>query len=287
MRLNILVPLVIAALFALMGSVYVVAEGHTAIVLNLGRVARSDIGPGLHFKWPLVENALVFDRRLQVLDAEPERYLTSERKDISVDFFAVGAIQDVRAFYRATGGDEQIAVQRLAPIIKDSLRNEINSRTLSQVVAGNRSEVIGRQLDNINKGAANMGIRIVDLRIKKIDLPTDSKVIKDVYRRMSAQRQQVASRLRAEGEEQAQTIRSKADRDQTVILAEAERDAQKLRGEGDATATRIYGDAANRDPSFYAFQRSLEAYRKSFDQGNGVIVLDRNDPFLQYMRNDK
>ncbi len=287
MRLNILIPAVVVALFALMGSIYVVAEGHTAIVLNLGRVARSDIGPGLHFKWPLVENALVFDRRLQVLDAEPERYLTSERKDVSVDFFAVGMIEDVRAFYRATGGSEDVAVDRLAPIIKDSLRNEINARTLSQVVSGNRSEVIGRQLDNINKGAANIGIRIIDLRIKKIDLPTDSKVIRDVYRRMSAQRQQVASRLRAEGEEQAQTIRSKADRDQTVILAEAERDAQKLRGEGDAQATRIYGEAASRDAGFYAFQRSLEAYRKAFADGSSVIVLDRNDPFLQYMRNDK
>jgi membrane protease subunit HflC len=291
MRLNIVIPAVIIALFALMGSVYVVAEGHTAIVLNLGRLARTDIGPGLHFKWPLVENALVFDRRLQVLDAEPERYLTSERKDVSVDFFAVGMIEDVRAFYRATGGAgpaaEEVAVARLAPIIKDSLRNEINSRTLSQVVAGNRSEVIGRQLDNINKGAANIGIRIVDLRIKKIDLPTDSKVIRDVYRRMSAQRQQVASRLRAEGEEQAQTIRSKADRDRNVIMAEAERDAQKLRGEGDAQATRIYGEAANRDAGFYAFQRSLEAYRKAFADGGSVIVLDRGDPFLQYMRNDK
>ena len=291
MRLNFLIPIAIVVLFGLMGSVYVVAEGHTAIVLNLGRVARSDIGPGLHFKWPLVESALVFDRRLQVLDATPERYLTSERKDVSVDFFAVGMIEDVRAFYRATGGAgpaaEELAVQRLAPIIKDSLRNEVNARTLSQVVSGDRSEVIGRQLENINKGARNIGIRIVDLRIKKIDLPTDSKVIKDVYRRMSAQRQQVASRLRAEGEEQAQTIRSKADRDRTVIIAEAERDAQKLRGEGDASATRIYGEAANRDPSFYAFQRSLEAYRKSFDGGNGVIVLDRDDPFLQYMRSDK
>jgi membrane protease subunit HflC len=287
MRLNILIPLVIVVLFGLMGSVYVVAEGHTAIVLNLGRVARSDIGPGLHFKWPLVESALVFDRRLQVLDATPERYLTSERKDVSVDFFAVGMIEDVRAFYRSTNGDEQTAVLRLAPIIRDSLRNEVNARTLSQVVSGDRSEVIGRQLDNINKGARNIGIRIVDLRIKKIDLPTDSTVIRDVYKRMSAQRQQVASRLRAEGEEQAQTIRSEADREQTVILAEAERDAQKLRGEGDAQATHIYGEAASRDAGFYAFQRSLEAYRKSFSGGDSVIVLDRNDPFLQYMRSDK
>ncbi|GAA3921541.1 protease modulator HflC [Luteimonas lutimaris] len=287
MRLNILIPLVIVVLFGLLGSVYVVAEGHTAIVLNLGRVARTDIGPGLHFKWPLIENALVFDRRLQVLDATPERYLTSERKDVSVDFFAVGMIEDVRAFYRATGGSEQIAVDRLAPIIKDSLRNEINARTLSEVVSGDRSEVIGRQLDNINVGAKNIGIRIVDLRIKKIDLPTDSKVIRDVYRRMSAQRQQVASRLRAEGEEQAQTIRSEADREKTVIMAEAERDAQKLRGEGDAEATRIYGEAANRDAGFYAFQRSLEAYGKAFEDGESVIVLDKGDPFLQYMRNDR
>jgi len=166
MRLNILIPLVIVVLFGLLGSVYVVAEGHTAIVLNLGRVARTDIGPGLHFKWPLIENALVFDRRLQVLDATPERYLTSERKDVAVDFFAVGMIEDVRAFYRATGGSEQIAVDRLAPIIKDSLRNEINARTLSEVVSGDRSEVIGRQLDNINKGARNIGIRIVDQSVR-------------------------------------------------------------------------------------------------------------------------
>ena len=240
MKFSIWIPAVIAGLLALLGSVYVVSEGQTAIVLNLGRVTRSDVGPGLHFKWPLVESARVFDRRLQVLDAEPERYLTSERKDVSVDFFAVGTIEDVRAFYRATGGDEQLAVERLAPIIKDSLRNEINARTLQQVVSGNRSEVIGPQLKAINAGAATMGIRIVDMRIKQIDLPTDSDVIRDVYRRMSAQRQQVASKLRAEGAEQAQTIRAQADRQQVVIVAEAERDAQKLRGEGDAEAAKIY-----------------------------------------------
>ena len=287
MKPSLLISLAVAALLLLMGSFYIVNEGQTAMVLNLGRVVRSDIGPGLHFKWPLVESARVFDRRLQVLDAAPERYLTSERKDVSVDFFAVGQIENSRAFYRATGGDEEVAAQRLAPIIKDSLRNEINARTLSQVVSGNRSEVIGPQLDSINRGAATMGVRIVDLRIKQIDLPTDSKVIADVYSRMRAQRQQVASRLRAEGEEQAQTIRARADRDKTVILADAERDAQKLRGEGDAEAARIYGNAANADPGFFAFQRSLEAYRKSFADGNGVIVLERDDPFLQYLRSDR
>ena len=287
MKFSLWVPVVVAALLALLGSVYVVNEGHTAIVLNLGRVVRTDVGPGLHFKVPLVETARIFDRRLQVLEAEPERYLTSEKKDVSVDFFAIGYINDVRAFYRATGGDESVAVQRLAPIIKDSLRNEINSRTLKQVVSGDRSAIVDAQLASINRGAANLGVRIDDLRIKRIDLPEGGDVIRDVYRRMSAQRQQVASKLRAEGDEESQKIRSEADREQAVIAAEAERDAQKLRGEGDAEAARIYAQAYNRDPAFYAFHRSLEAYRKSFADGNAVIVLERNDPFLQYMRSDR
>jgi modulator of FtsH protease HflC len=287
MKVSVWAPIAVAALLLLFGSVFVVHEGHTAIVLNLGKVVRSDIGPGLHFKVPLIESARVFDQRLLVLPAEPERYLTSERKDVSVDFFAVGKIQDSRAFYRATGGNESDAIERLAPIIKDSLRNEINTRTLSQVVAGERDKIIGAQLKTINKGAATLGIRIVDLRIKQIDLPTDSRVIDDVYNRMRAQRQQVASKLRAEGEEQANEIRAQADRESTVILAEAERDAQKLRGEGDAEAARLYGNAANADPSFFAFQRSLDAYRASFKDGDAVIVLDKNDPFLQYMRNDR
>lgn len=287
MKFSVGIAVVVAVLLALMGSVFVVREGQTAMVFNLGRVARADLDPGLHFKWPLVETARVFDRRLQVLQAEPERYLTSERKDVSVDFFAVGRIDDVRAFFRATGGDESAAIARLAPIIKDSLRNEINARTLEQVVSGDRSAIVDQQLEAINRGAATMGVNIIDLRIKRIDLPTDSQVIQDVYRRMRAQRQQVASRLRAEGAEQAQTVRSQADREQAVIIAEAEGDAQRLRGEGDATATRIYAQAASKEPGFYAFQRSLEAYRSSFADGEGVIVLDRDDPFLQYLKSDR
>jgi modulator of FtsH protease HflC len=287
MRFSLWIPIALTALFMLFGSIFVVREGQTAIVLNLGKVVRSDIGPGLRFKWPLVESARIFDARLLVLPAEPERYLTSERKDVSVDFFAVGQIQDGRAFYRATAGDELAAIDRLAPIIKDALRNEVNARTLSQVVSGDRSKIVDAQLAAINKGAATLGVKIVDLRIKQIDLPTDSQVIRDVYRRMSAQRQQVASKLRAEGEEQANQIRAQADRDRAVILAEAERDAQKMRGEGDAEAARIYGGAANADPGFYAFQRSLEAYRASFSDGDAVIVLDKDDPFLQYMRSDR
>ncbi len=274
-------PLAIA-LVLLTGSVFTVEQGRTAMVLNLGRVVRTNIGPGLHFKWPLIESAAVFDTRLQVIDAEPERYLTSERKDVSVDFFAIGRITDARAFYRATGGDEQQAIQRLAPIIKDSLRNEINSRTLQQVVSGSRDDMLAKRVAAINAAAANLGIRIVDIRLKQIELPSDSQVIRDVYQRMRAQRAQVASKLRAEGEEQSLEIRAVADRDRAVIVAEAERDAQRLRGQGDAEAARLYAQAARGDASFFLFQRSLDAYRKAFAGGDAVIVLDRNDPFLKH-----
>lgn len=287
MKPTLWIPAALAALFLLLTTSFVVPEGHTAIVLNLGKVVRSDLGPGLHFKVPLVESARIYDARPQVLPDEPDRYLTSERKDVSVDYFVIWQIRDTRAFYRATAGDEDAAIVRLKPMIKDALRSEINTRTLSQVVSGERSTFAGTQLSTINKGAATLGVRIIDLRIKQIDLPTDSKVIGDVYNRMRAQRHQVASQLRAEGAEQANEIRARADRDQAVILAEAERDAQKLRGEGDAEAARLYGTAAGADPAFYAFQRSLEAYRESFKDGQAVIVLDKDDPFLQYMRSDR
>ena len=157
---------------------------------------------------------------------------------------------------------------------------------MQELVSGDRSELIAGQLAGINKAVAGLGMQISDLRIKQIDLPTDSQVITDVYERMRAQRKQEASKLRAEGEEQSLSIRAQADRDSTVLVAEAERDAQKLRGEGDAEAARVYGQAGSADPAFYAFYRSLEAYRGSMADGKGVIVLDRNDPFLQYLKSD-
>ncbi len=180
-----------------------------------------------------------------------------------------------------------MANARLQPIITDSLRNQINSRTLQQLVSGDRSELIAAQLKDINEAVSGLGMQMIDLRIKQVDLPTDSQVINDVYERMRAQRKQEAAKLRAEGEEQSLTIRAQADRDSTVLIAEAERDAQRLRGEGDADAARIYGKAGSADPSFYAFYRSLEAYRGSMTDGNGIIVLDKNDPFLQYLKSDR
>ncbi len=287
MKNSFVIGLLVVVLLGLLGSVYVVREDQTAMVLNLGKVVRSDIKPGLHFKVPLVETVRVFDRRFQVLDTAPARYFTAEQKDVSVDFFAIGYISDVRSYYRATGGDGKVANARLAPIITDSLRNQINSRTLQALVSGDRGELIAGQLKSINEAVKPLGMQIIDLRIKQIDLPTDSQVITDVYERMRAQRKQEAAKLRAEGEEQSLTIRAQADRESTVIVAEAERDAQELRGEGDAQAAAIYGKAGSADPAFYSFYRSLEAYRGSMTDGNGVIVLDKNDPFLQYLKNDR
>ena len=287
MRSSLIVGIIVAVLLGLLGSVYVVREDQTAIVLNLGKVVRADVKPGLHFKVPLVETVRVFDRRFQVMGMPPARYFTAEQKDVSVDFFAIGYISDTQAYYRATGGDARNADARLAPIVTDALRNQINSRTLQQLVSGDRSELIANQLEGINAATKTLGMQMVDLRIKQIDLPTDSQVITDVYERMRAQRKQEAAKLRAEGEEQSLTIRAQADRDSAVLLAEAERDAQLLRGEGDAEAASVIGKAGSADPSFYAFYRSLEAYRASMTDGNGVIVLDKNDPFLQYLRSDR
>lgn len=287
MKQSIWIALAAIILLALFGSAFVVREDQTGMVLNLGRVVRSDLKPGLHFKIPVVETARVFDRRFKVLNTAAARYFTAEQKDVSVDFFAIGYISNVADFYRATGGEETVAESRLAPIITDSLRNQINSRTLQQLVSGDRSELIAGQLAGINAAIKGLGMQITDLRIKQIDLPADSQIINDVYERMRAQRKQEASKLRAEGEEQSLSIRAQADRESTVIVADAERDAQKLRGEGDAEAARIFGKAASADPNFFAFYRSLEAYRTSMADGNGVIVLDKNDPFLQYFKGDR
>ncbi|GAB2494524.1 protease modulator HflC [Arenimonas alkanexedens] len=287
-NVTVIVFLAIAALLAAMGSMFVVNESQTAIVLNLGRVVRSDLQPGLHFKWPLVEEVRRFDQRILSLDDAPERYLTSEKKDVSVDFFVKWKINDVATFYRAAnGGNEDAARQRLTPIVKNALRNEINQRTLQEVVSAGRAELSGNFLEAVNRGAQSLGIEVVDVRIKRINLPDDSNILRTVYSRMSTERTQVANQLRAEGVEQSETIRSEADRQRQVTIAEAERDAQKLRGEGDARAAEIYAGAYGQDAEFYGFYRSLEAYRNSMADGQTVLVLDPDSEFLRHFGTDK
>lgn len=272
----------IAGLFLAMDSVYQVQESQVAVRFQFGRIVESEIQPGIHFKLPLIQNVLKFDRRILSLDGQPERYLTSEKKDVNVDFFVKWRIEDVRRFYQATAGNETNAQQRLSPIVKEAIRNEFNQRTLKDVVGGERTNLAERFVEVANPAAESLGVKIVDIRIKRIDLPEDGQVISSVFERMRAERLRVANKLRAEGTEQSETIRSGAERKRVEIVADAERDAQRLRGEGDATAADVYSKAYEQNAEFYAFYRSLEAYRKGFGDGQGVLVLDRNTEFLRY-----
>jgi modulator of FtsH protease HflC len=281
-----LIPVVvIAALFLGMDSVYQVQESQVAVRFQIGRIVETDIQPGIHFKLPLIQNVLKFDRRILSLDGQPERYLTSEKKDVNVDFFVKWKIADVRRYYQATAGNEINAQQRLSPIIKEAIRNEINQRTLKDVVGGERTNLAERFVEVANRAAESLGVVVVDVRIKRIDLPEDGQVIASVFERMRAERLRVANELRAQGTEQSETIRSNADRQRAVIVAEAERDAQRLRGEGDAQAAATYANAYQDNAEFYAFYRSLEAYRNGFADGQGVLVLDKDADFLRYFNN--
>jgi membrane protease subunit HflC len=285
---SLVLLIAVVAVLGLMGSAYQVNESQTAIVLNLGRVVKSDVQPGLHFKWPLVEEVRKFDARLLPLDSTPERYLTSEKKDVSVDFFVKWRIDDVATFYRAaSGGDEDAARLRLTPIIKDALRNEINRLSLRDVVSGARVDLTARLLEATEDGAATLGVKIVDIRIKQINLPEDTTILKSVFDNMRTARTQVANQLRAEGTEGAEKIRAEAERERQVLLAEAERDAQRLRGAGDARAAELSAAAYSQDAEFYAFHRSLEAYRNSMADGKTVMVLDPDSEFLRYFSNDQ
>jgi membrane protease subunit HflC len=277
---------VLVALLLAMSSVFVVSEAQTAIVLNLGKIVRTDLQPGLHFKLPLVEEVRKFDRRLLSLDDAAERYLTAEKKDVEVDFFVKWRIKDVDTFYRTSGGNEEAARARLRPIVKNALRNEINQRPLQSVVSSGRADLTQSLLKNINAGAATLGIVVIDVRIKRINLPQDSNILESVYDRMRADRLKIANQLRAEGTQAAEGITANAERQRLVILAEAERDAQTQRGVGDARAADIGGKAYGQDAEFYAFYRSLEAYRATLGDGKTVMVLDPDSEFLRYFGQD-
>jgi len=283
-------PWILAALVVLllaMGSVFVVGESQTAIVLNLGKIVRSDLQPGLHFKLPLIEDVRKFDQRLLSLEAPPERYLTAEKKDVEVDFFVKWRIKDVTTFYRNTsGGNEAAAKERLLPVVRNALNAEISHLTLQQVVSSGRTDLTSRLLQNINTGAATLGVEILDVRIKRINLPQDGNILESVFNRMRAERTRVANQLRAEGTQASEAIRSEAERERVVILAEAEREAQTLRGEGDAKAAEIGARAYGQDAEFYAFYRSLEAYRATLGDGKTVMVLDPDSEFLRYFGGD-
>ena len=274
---------IIALLLILLGlnSMFVVREGHSALVLQFGRIVQTDYQPGLHFKLPVLQQVLHFDKRILSLDAPPERYFTSEKKSVNVDFYVKWRIVDNAMYYRATGGDQLQAVQRLTPIVKDALRFEFNARTLPDLISGGRKDITERVRAQTDASARkNLGIAVVDVRIKRIDLPNE--VSESVYKRMKAERLQLANELRYTGQESAATIQADADRQAQVLKADANRDAAKVKGEGDAQAAAIYAHSYNQDPEFFAFYSSLAAYRQSLEDGKGVLVLKPDSAFLHY-----
>ncbi len=281
--MRILIPIVtIAAIFTALQSVFIVKETEYAIKFRLGEVVRADYEPGLHLKAPFVNNVVKFDRRLLLLDMPPEEMNTAEQKYVDVDYYLKWRIEDPREFYiSTTGGDFRIARTRLAQLIRDDLREEFARRTLVQVVSEERRAMMDSLQATANEGARDFGIAVDDVRIKKIELTED--VLDSVFNRMETERKEFANELRSLGREQAEEIRAGADREVRVLLAEAERDAARMRGEGDARATEIYAAAYERDPEFYSFQRSLQAYRNSFGGDGDMLLLDSQSDFFRYL----
>ncbi len=272
----IIVIIVIAAF----GSLFTVKQGESAILLQYGRIEQADIKPGLHFKLPFVQQVAYFDTRIQTLDAQPESYFTQEKKSVEVDFYVKWRIEDLVTYYRSTAGDIRQARQRLAPIVKDALRFQVNSRTLGELISGGRKAISRKVIDQANKATRELGISVVDVRIKRIELP--DTVRESVYNRMRAERKNLANKLRSTGKEAGEKIRADADRQRQVLIANARSDAAKVRGEGDAKAAAIYAGAYGKDPQFYEFYRSLRAYRKTFEGSKSVLIVNPDSEFMRY-----
>ena len=275
----------VAALLLLgMMCVFTVTQTEKAIKFRLGEIVKSDYTPGLHFKWPFINNIKKFDARLQTMDSKPERFLTAEKKNVIVDSFVKWRIGDVATFYTVVAGDIDQANLRLDQIIKDAFRGEFSKRSIKQLVSTDRQIIREILIKNSKPLAAALGMEIVDVQVMRIDLPKE--VSSSVYRRMEAERERVAREFRSQGAEAAERIRADADRQRVVTLANAFKDAEKLRGEGDAKSAEIYAKAYGADTEFFTFYRSLNAYKTTFS-GSGMIVLDPDSDFFQYFNKQK
>jgi membrane protease subunit HflC len=264
-------------------SLFTVDQRQYAIIFQLGEIKEVIREPGLYFKWPLIQNVRFFDNRILTLDsAEPERFLTAEKKPVLVDSFVKWRIDDVRKYYISVAGDEMRAKTRLAQTVNSGLREEFGKRTVHDVVSGARDKIMADVQKKADADMRAIGVEIIDVRLKRVDLPAE--VSEAVYRRMEAERKRVANELRSQGAAEAEKIKADADRQREVIVAEAYRDAQKVKGQGDARAAAIYGQAFSQSPEFYAFYRSLEAYRNSFRSRNDIIVVEPNSDFFKYLK---
>jgi len=281
--LGLVTLLIIAAL--VMASLYTVDEREQAIVFRFGEIIESHEEAGLHFKMPIVNNVRKFDARVQTLDAAPESYLTAEKKNLQVDSFLKWRIRDVREYYVTVGGQKSIAENRLRQKVNDSLRREFGARTVREVISGDRAQIMDIVRQAVDDEAKSLGIEIVDVRLKRVDL--DDAISKDVYKRMRAERARVAAELRARGAEAAERIRADADRLAQIEKANAVQKAEEVRGEGDASATGIYADAFGKDREFYNLYRSLTAYRETFGDKGDLIVLEPDSEFFKYFKDSK
>jgi len=276
----------VVLLVVLSASMYTVDQRQNALVFQLGEVVSVKKTPGLYFKLPLVQNVRYFDTRILTLDAaDPERFITSEKKNVLVDSFIKWRVFDARQFYVSVGGDETRAQIRLNQTVNDGLRAEFGKRTINEVVSGRREEIMSIIRAKADQDARKIGVQVVDVRIKRVDLP--ETVSENVFRRMEAERKQVANELRSTGAAEAEKIKADADKQKDVIVAEAYRDAQNVKGQGDAKASAVYAGAYGKNAEFYAFYRSMQAYRESFKSKSDVMVLDPSADFFKYMKNPR
>lgn len=271
---------VVVALLVLWSSVFYVDQRELAIKLQFGEIIRSDYQPGIHLKMPLMQNVRKFDKRILTIDAEEESFLTGEKKALLVDSYVKWRVRDVVAYYKATGGDEMRAGNLLYQTINNGLREEFGKRTIQEVVAGERSELMGITTEQAKKEAETLGIEVVDVRVKRVEYPPG--VSASVYNRMRTERERVASDIRSKGAESAERIRADADRQSKVTLAEAYRDSEVARGEGDAKSTSIYSNAYGKNRDFYRFYRSMDAYKKTFNSKDDIMLLQPDSEFFRY-----
>lgn len=282
-RINFIGAIIAGLLVMAAMSIFTVDQRQYAVVFQLGEVKRAIAEPGLYFKVPLVQNIRYFEKRIITLDnPEPERFITSEKKNVLVDSYIKWRIVDPNLYYISVGGDESRAKTRLNQTVNAGLREEFGKRTVHDVVSGERDKIMEQMREKADADARKIGVQIVDVRLKRVELPTE--VSEAVYRRMEAERKRVANELRSEGAAEAEKIRADADRQREILIAEAYRDAQKIKGDGDAKSTAIYAQAFGQNPEFFAFYRSLEAYRSSFKSKNDVLVVEPNSDFFKYMK---
>jgi membrane protease subunit HflC len=283
-RLPLLLGIVFAVFAAAGAMLFTVDQRQYAIVFQLGEIKEVIKEPGLKLKWPMIQNVRYFDSRILTMDSvEPERFLTAEKKPVLVDSFIKWRIADVRQYYISVSGDEMLARTRLSQVVNAGLREEFGRRTVHDVVSGVRDQIMTDVQRKADADARQIGVEIVDVRLKRVDLPQE--VSEAVYRRMETERKRVANELRSEGAAESEKIRADADKQREVIVAEAYRDAQKIKGEGDAQAAATYGKAFGANPEFYSFYRSLEAYRQSFGNKSDLLVVDPSADFFKYLKN--